>query len=134
MRKALLSAAVLLAVTGFSLSPSAAADTESSSGQETTIYSASAIAGTWSSMGMPPVVITANRAAGPASRLLLHLPKNLQKTGKADLALGHTTDNTWAVTDGKVTVSFTMTSENFGVLKIVGDTPEHRLELPLSRL
>lgn len=129
MRKTLF-AAPLLTLASFSTLPVAAADIPA--GKET-IYSAPAIAGTWTSMGMPPVTIAANRAAGPASRLLIHLPQNLQKSGQADFALSHTIDNTWEAKDPKVTVTFTMTSENFGVLKMVGDKPDHHFELPLSR-
>ncbi len=129
-----LAAALFLTVASLSALPANAADPAASpaAGKET-IYPAPAIAGKWMSMGMPPVMIAANRAAGPASRLLVHLPKNLQKSSTADFALSHTTDNTWVGKDDKVTVSFSLTSENFGVLKIIGDTPDHRLEMPLSR-
>lgn len=122
-----IAAALLVGATGLAALPAQAAKPQE------VIYPATAVAGTWSSMGMPAVIMTANRAAGPASRLLIHLPENLQKTGQADFSLSRASGNTWVDKEPHVTLSFSLVSENFGVLKMVGEKPDHHFELPISR-
>ncbi|NHN87258.1 hypothetical protein [Acetobacter conturbans] len=130
--------ALAVAACGISLlvqSPVQAADhtKTAQSTAKTPIRPASFLSGSWSSMGMAPVTIVANRAAGPASRIILHLPHELQKSGQETFSLAHTTGNVWSGTEKETTVTFRLESDNFGVLTMNDSKPGHHLEMPLSR-
>ncbi|AQS86424.1 MAG: hypothetical protein ABF856_06790 [Acetobacter aceti] len=96
-------------------------------------HSATFIAGQWSSMGTV-VDMVANRAAGPASRIIVHLPQNLQKSGQDTFSLSQKSSDEWSGTRDNVTLSFKLVSDNFGILSMVGDKPDHHFEMPLSRI
>ncbi|MCH4089723.1 hypothetical protein [Acetobacter sp.] len=98
-----------------------------------TPHSSAFFAGDWSSMGTV-VTIVANRAMGPASRIIVKLPKNLQKSGQASFSLSRKSDDEWSGVQDNVTVSFKLISDNFGILSMVGDKPDHHFEMPLSRI
>lgn len=120
---------LLSAVPALASEPSKAAQGK----EETVIRPATFIAGEWSSMGMEAVEIAANRAAGPASRLIVHLPPSLQKSGQPVFSLARKEGNLWEAQDNKVTLTFKLVSDNFGVLSMTGDKPGHHFELPMSR-
>lgn len=139
MRKSVL-AGLLLPFLGLTVLPAAAAPAAGVSqgdkaGSDATIYTAAVISGKWTAMSMPPVTIAANRALGPASRLLVHLPDQLNKVNQADFALQRVDGNLWEQKTAKGTLSFKMVSTNFGVLKLVGDNkPGHYYVMPLYRM
>lgn len=115
---------------GMSVPAHAAPQSETSA---KTVHSASFFAGDWSSMGTV-VTFVANRAAGPASRLVVKLPQNLQKSGQSSFSLSQKSNDEWSGTQDNVTVSFKLISDNFGILSMVGDKPDHHFEMPLSRI
>lgn len=100
---------------------------------EKAVHSAAFFSGDWSSMGTV-VKIVANRAAGPASRLIVHLPRNLQKSGQETFSLSQKSADEWSGVQNNVTLSFKLVSDNFGILSMVGDKPDHHYEMPLSRM
>ncbi|GBQ94408.1 hypothetical protein AA23498_2020 [Acetobacter nitrogenifigens DSM 23921 = NBRC 105050] len=102
--------------------------------QETSVvYTAPQTSGSWASMGLPAITVSANRAAGPASRLLVHLPDFLRKGGKADYALAPDGANAWKTSEDGRVVSFTLQSENSAVFKMEGATSSQHIELPVFR-